>query len=164
MKEKTSWIWKETAEVLGVLGVIASLVFVAMEIRQNTDAVRSTAIQGMLDQSFAANLTPVDNASLRDAIYSTPEELTDDQRRQLGWFYAALIRLQLNRYSQAGIGVVDEATVLDLGARGGVYQTATFRSWWKLQGGRYSDDFEQWFDSIVNGPPVEMSWFNSVEE
>ena len=102
------WIWKETAEVLGVLGVIASLVFVAMEIRQNTDAVRSTAIQGMLDQSFAANLTPVENAGLREAIYSTPEKLTDDQRRQLGWFYAALIRLQLNRYSQAGIGVVDE--------------------------------------------------------
>ena len=103
--------WKSSAEILGIVGVIASLVFVALEIRQNTDAVRSATIQGVLEQSFAANLVPVDNAGLREAIYSSPEELSDDQRRQLGWFYTALLRTQLNRFSQSELGVLEEAEV-----------------------------------------------------
>lgn len=76
--------WRSIAEILGIIGVIGSLVFVALEIRQNTDAVRSATIQGVLDQSFAVNLPPVDNRGLRDALYLAPDELNDDQRRQLG--------------------------------------------------------------------------------
>ena len=30
--ENANWIWKETAEVLGVLSVIASMIFVGVEI------------------------------------------------------------------------------------------------------------------------------------
>ena len=45
-----SWVWKETAEVLGVLGVVGSLIFVAFEIQQNTVAVRSEAALGMQAQ------------------------------------------------------------------------------------------------------------------
>jgi len=151
--------WRGLAEILGIVGVIGSLLFVAMEIQQNTDAVRSASIQGVLDQSFAANLPPVDNASLREAIYSAPDELNDDQRRQLAWFYAALIRVQLNRFYQAQVGVLDEESVLELGARGGVFQVPTFKSWWATQGGRYSPEFEDFIDSIVNGEPVDSSWF-----
>ena len=39
------WIWKETAEVLGVIGIIAGMVFLGFEMRQNTLAIRATAIQ-----------------------------------------------------------------------------------------------------------------------
>ena len=44
MVAKPSWIWKETAEVIGVLGIIASIVFLGYEMRQNTIAVRSEAL------------------------------------------------------------------------------------------------------------------------
>ena len=152
--------WKSFAEILGIMGVIGSLVFVALEIRQNTDAVRSATIQGVLDQSFAANLPPVDNATLRDALYLAPEELSDDQRRQLMWFFTAVLRVQLNRFYQAQVGVLDEEAVLELGARGGMFQLPTFKRWWLTQGGRYSPAFEEYIDSIVNGEPVDMSWLD----
>ena len=157
------WVLRETAEVLGVIGVVASLIFVALEIRQNTNAVLSATIQGVLDQSFAANLVPVDNASLREAIYSSPEELNDDQRRQLGWFYTGLLRVQLNRFSQSQVGILDEAAVLNLGARGGVFQTPSFESFWATQGGRYSPEFEAYINGIVNDPRVNMEWTNATD-
>ena len=47
---KPSWIWKETAEVIGVLGIIASIVFLGYEMRQNTIAVRSEASLGLQNQ------------------------------------------------------------------------------------------------------------------
>jgi len=150
--------WKGAAELLGIVGVIGSLVFVALEIRQNTNAVRSTTIQGVLDQAFAMNLVPVENADLREAIYSEPDELSADQRRQVAWFYAALMRVQLNRFSQAQIGVLNEDDMLELGARGGVYQLPSFRGWWATRGGRYSPEFVEFINSIVDGPPVDQEF------
>ena len=40
---KVSWIWRETAEVLGVLGVVGSLIFVAFEIQQNNELLAAEA-------------------------------------------------------------------------------------------------------------------------
>jgi len=37
------WVWKETAEVLGVLGIIAGIVFLGFELRQNNDLMVSEA-------------------------------------------------------------------------------------------------------------------------
>ena len=36
-----SWVWKETAEVLGVLGIIAGIVFLGFELRQNNDLLEA---------------------------------------------------------------------------------------------------------------------------
>ena len=52
--EKREAKWKMVGSVLGGLGVIGSLVFVALEIRQNTEAVRSATIQAISEQSFTA--------------------------------------------------------------------------------------------------------------
>ena len=154
--------WNGLAEMLGIVGVIGSLLFVAMEIRQNTNAVRSETIQGVLDQSVSVNLVPVESADLRAAIYGAPESLTDDQRRQVGWFYSAIVRVQLNRFSQAQVGILDQESVLELGGRGGVFQTPTFVSWWAGQGGRYSPEFEEFIDALVIGKQVDDSWMSTT--
>ena len=35
------WVWKETAEVLGVVGIIAGIVFLGYELRQNNDLLEA---------------------------------------------------------------------------------------------------------------------------
>ena len=57
---KPSWIWKETAEIVGALGVIATLIFVAFEIRQNTDAVRSSTVQDISRWSYDATVLQIE--------------------------------------------------------------------------------------------------------
>ena len=37
------WIWKETAEVLGVIGIIAGIVFLGFELRQNNELMAAEA-------------------------------------------------------------------------------------------------------------------------
>ncbi len=59
--------WKVVGSVLGGLGVIGSLVFVALQIRQNTEAVRSATIQAISEQSFEAVAQLVENPDLRAA-------------------------------------------------------------------------------------------------
>lgn len=37
------WVWKETAEVLGVVGIIAGIVFLGYELRQNNELMAAEA-------------------------------------------------------------------------------------------------------------------------
>lgn len=43
--------WRDLTEILGVIGVVGSLIFVAFQIQQNTNAVRSATIQEILPLS-----------------------------------------------------------------------------------------------------------------
>lgn len=59
--------FRRLVEIFGFLGVIASLVFAALEIRQNTRAVYGATIQGMAEQSFETSMVIVQTPDLRTA-------------------------------------------------------------------------------------------------
>lgn len=59
--------FRRLVEIFGFLGVIASFVFVALEIRQNTRAVYGVTIQGMAEQSFETSMVIVQTPDLRTA-------------------------------------------------------------------------------------------------
>ena len=40
---KPTWVWRETAEVLGVVGIIAGIVFLGFELRQNNELMAADA-------------------------------------------------------------------------------------------------------------------------
>ena len=73
--DTTKLTWKGLIEILGILGVIGSLIFVALEIRQNTNALRSATIQaiGELLSDLAAE-RPVIHI-FEDAHWADPTSL-----------------------------------------------------------------------------------------
>ena len=147
---KPSWIWKETAEVLGVLGVIGSLIFVALEIRQNTNAVRSASIQSILDSSIQLSVATIDNADLRAARRAACNNtVTEDQRSQLVAYYGLTMRVQLNRFYQVRLGILDEETALALGGRGSVYDSPFFAEYWASYRDRYSTGFQAFIEREI---------------
>jgi len=44
-----NWVWKETAEVLGVVGIIAGIVFLGFELRQNNELMEAETRRGLLE-------------------------------------------------------------------------------------------------------------------
>jgi hypothetical protein len=151
--------WKAVGSVLGGVGVIASLVFVALEIRQNTEAVRSATIQAISEQSFTAVAQLVENADLRTAYAaaSTGAALTPEQRFQLRMFYLGIMRLQQNRYLQSQLGVLDLKTLLFVGGRGGAYDLPFFAEYWAEDRDQYPAEFQDFVESVLlpdsGGPP-----------
>jgi len=144
---KPSWIWKETAEVLGVLGVIASLIFVAFEIRENTRATRSATIQDIARWSFDANSAFLENASLRAAWRAGCEgTLNQDQRHQMLSAFIGFMRIQANRFYQVQLGTIDEATAFSLGGRSGAYESPMFKEFWPLIKESYEPDFQDFVE------------------
>jgi hypothetical protein len=147
--EKREAKWKMVGSVLGGLGVIGSLVFVALEIRQNTEAVRSATIQAISEQSFTAVAQLVENADLRMAYEaaSTGAALTPEQRFQLKMFYLGIMRLQQNRYLQSQLGVLDLNTLLFVGGRGGAYDLPFFAEYWAEDRDQYPPEFQDFVES-----------------
>ncbi len=148
---KVSWIWRETAEVLGVIGVIATLIFVAFEIRQNTSAVRSATIQAISEQSYDSNYRLAENPDLLALIRKSDnqEPLTESERDQIFTWWNAILRLNQNRYQQFRLGVLDDATIFEVGGRSSVYQGSSFAEYWEATKQSHSVEFQRFVEECV---------------
>ena len=151
MNERARPIWRETAEVLGVLGVVGSVIFVALEIRQNTNAVRSATIQAISEQSYDSNYRLAENADLLALLLkaNNREPLTDSERFQLSTFWNAILRLNQNRYQQFRLGVLDTDTLFEVGGRSSFYQSPFFAEFWGETKQNHSVEFQRFIEECV---------------
>jgi hypothetical protein len=139
-------------ELAGIAAIVASLAFVALEIRQNTDAVRSTIIQSVSQQSFDAIALSINNEYLRDAQDAAlAGNASPKQIQELYRYYTALMRVQLNRYMQTKIGVIERELVLEVGGRSGIYSRRGFRDYWSRNKNDYSNGFQNFVEQILIG-------------
>jgi hypothetical protein len=112
-----------------VLGVIASLVFVGVEVSQNTSAVRGATLQAVSQQSLNLAMAGLDNPEMRDAIAAAQDEqLSADQKLLVGWFITSKLRADENRFCQVELGILDESNFLQL-SNHYIYRTAFFADW-----------------------------------
>ncbi len=138
-----SWIWKETAEVIGVLGMIASMIFVGLEIRQNTNTARGATLQAVSQQSLDLAMIGIDNSELRAAFVAAREgTLSSEQEGLMLWFVAAKLRADENRFRQVELGILDESNFLQL-SNHSAYRTTYFAEYWATRGGEYAADFQE---------------------
>ncbi len=142
--------WKDYLELVGIAAIVASLAFVALEIRQNTDAVRSTIIQSVSQQSFEAIALAINNEYLRDALDAERAgNASPKQIREMDRYYTALMRVQLNRYMQTKIGVIERELVLEVGGRAAIYSRKDFRDYWSRNKNEYSNGFQNFVEQIL---------------
>lgn len=141
---------KDLIELVAALGVIVTLAFVALEIRQNTDVARSATAQAIAEQSYDAVMRLVDNNELRAAYLAGFDgELSSEQEQHLRMFYTAVIRLQLNRHEQIKLGIIDLELALNLGGRGDGYGSPYFVEFWTEIRERYPADFQEYIEKHV---------------
>ena len=141
--------WKDLIEIVTAFAIIVSLVFVGLEIRQNTNAVRSTVAQSISEQSYDAIVLMIENGELRAALSAIEGESPDEKKRLLFLYYGALVRIQLNRYTQIQLGVIDAKTVFAMGGSGGIYDRASFRDYWSLARNSHSPEFVSYMEDLV---------------
>ena len=148
---------KDILEVIGILSIVVTLIFVLFEIRQNTNAIRSTVIHSVSEQSMDVLRLLIENPELRESRRAIKEgQSTADQRSQVDYLYGLLIRLQQNRYLQSGLSVVDKDVMLLLGGQAPVYRTSDFRSYWNEVKGNHPTGFRDFMEeNNINLPSDE---------
>ena len=146
---------KDAFEFVGLIAIVLSLAVVAYEVRQNTAAVRSAAIQGVSDQATNAISLVVENPELLDAIDAADQGTADRrQQRQVDAYYALILRLQINRFLQAEVEAIDRQIILRMGGRATVYNTPSFRKYWEQIKENQPGDSREYMERDVFSPDV----------
>ncbi len=133
-------------ETLAALGVIVSLIFVGIEIRQNTSAVRGNSVQAIAQQNLEIALAAMTDGELLRTLVtleagSSIQDLDPAGRLRLGMYYMASLRITENRLRQVEVGILDEDALEQLGGVGSMYRTPYFQQWWDENKARFAADF-----------------------
>jgi hypothetical protein len=141
------------AEIVGVILVVVTLVFLVLQIRQNTRALRSTTIQSVMQSEIAMMSLLVENAATWEKIQSgAPLASGEETRRAIVLFNVYMIETE-SRYHQFKTGYLD-AQPWDgrLGTLPGVVRLPIFKLWRSSPGGEsHAADFLALLDELVKG-------------
>ena len=137
-------------ETLTGLSVVLSLIFVAMEIRTNTDAIRGATIQGIADQyldiTIASMETPEVRTGWAKAASGNSHELTLDEEIALNWYYNGILRIAENRFRQVELSII-KLHVVSGGAP--EFRSPFFKIYWEARRQLYAPDFAAHVDELL---------------
>ena len=140
-------------EFVAATSVILSLVFVGLEIRQNTLAVRSSTLQALSDSHrdlVLESLLSEDHSALisRTFLGETSESFTDHENTRLMGYYTVYIAHLHNTYLQREAGVIDDEVFEAYGWSGPIIRTTHFDEWSEQALSTvtpaFADFFRQW--------------------
>ncbi len=130
------------AELAGAIGVIGSLVYLAVQIRQNSHVVRFTlhenyvaGIRGIFEQ---VQTNPELYRVWRRAMQS-PDEMTEDDREHFGMLcFAFFNRIHLGYLAREVDSFMGEKYLSDIDQ---AFLMPATRSWWTRQRGAFDPGF-----------------------
>ncbi len=140
-------------EVLGALGVIATLGYLAVQIRQNTRAVRSDTSQTIADSrvEFLASVT--DDADVARIFFSGLVDFESLEGTDRGRFFLLMTRfaaIMENAFYQHRRGTIDsEQWARALETLRGFMVTPGWQHWWSSNPIRPDVPFERFLDEEV---------------
>ena len=101
-------------QIIGMLGLIASLIFVGMELRQNQQVARVTAYQALAEQIASYNallLSEPEITRIRISVLNN-ENLNDYEKQMYRAFFRMLKRQSELAYLQYENGIINEELLI----------------------------------------------------
>lgn len=140
-------------ELISAIGVIASILYLAIQVRQNTLSTRASTIHSLTTRMNERLLLVASNDELAELLTLDWEddELSPTQKTKLRYWLSAIITDLRDIYFQHQMGIVPKST---LNARVAIIRRRIFRTeigldlWLGLKDA-YEDDFVQWFNQEV---------------
>ena len=137
-------------ELVGGVAVIASLVYVGLQVRQNTRATLAASHHAMADSFNEINLAFARDAELARVFRKGNGgrgDLTEDERVQYDFIHMAIFRTFETHFFQSRSGAFygweSESSVESLISSIGA------REWWRVNPYRFSPEFSRYVESCV---------------
>ena len=138
-------------EVLGSVAIVATLVYLAVEIRQNTTVLQANSRDAVLASDVQFLNRIVDDPDIWFSYYKP--HLTDVERVRLFHHLAAVTRIAERNWQQYRSGALDEGTWRSY--QSGFFGTITApqpRKWWEATGsnGQFDAEFRKYVDDRLS--------------
>jgi hypothetical protein len=132
-------------EIIGAFGVVISLVYLAIQIRRNTEAERTSTYQSIVSDFGALNNTMASTPELSHLFVEAMEnyhQLSPDEKARISQLFFQCFRYFENMFYQQRKGYLDEEVwtgwkrlMLTYYSRPG------FQTWWQHRRDVYSEPF-----------------------
>jgi hypothetical protein len=119
-------------EIVGALAVVISVLYLAFQIRQNTQTVQGATIQGITETAQRENRWSSDLAGVFVKAIESPDSMSSLEAFQMGeWLTAAMMARQ-NEYLQYQRGLLDqEMWDASIGVVRSIMSIDFARIWWQ---------------------------------
>ena len=141
-------------EVIGAVGVIVTLVYLATQIRSNTQATRIASFHATTDSLNQVNLLFASDRELAGMFADSFEnEGNWDREASARWNFIllAMYRIFESAYFQRNEGVLEEQSWIryEHSLKRSLQSNATLE-WWESQKFGFTEDFSSYVNAIVN--------------
>jgi hypothetical protein len=140
------------AQIVSAIAIIASLIFVGMQVRQATEAVRNSSSQAhsaIYTQIVSTIIENADFAAIWRRGLTDPSAVDDDEWVRFVAYTSALFRFYESSRVQWLHGQLNEehwqtieGQIKTLGTQPGI------QAWWKIRGHWHSSAFVTWFEGL----------------
>jgi hypothetical protein len=149
------------ANLLAAAGVIATFIYLSIQIRQNTKAVRSSSIQNLVQSFSTTAQAAVENEYIIPLLLKANtsfEALTQEERARLRFWFIMTFRRFEGVYFQRDLGIVD-AEVIDGFERShiAILASKAARQWWANSKEIFNSGFVSYLEELLKkGTPKAL--------
>ena len=145
------------ASLLAAIGVIVTLIYLSIQIRQNTKAVRSSSIQNLVQNFSTTAQAAVENEHVVPLLLKGndgADTLTEVERARLHFWFIMTFRRFEGVYFQRDLGIVD-ADVIDGFERShlAVLASKGAQEWWATSKGIFNSGFVRYVEQLLESSP-----------
>ena len=138
-------------EIGGAIGLIGSLIFVGIEIRQNTTAVRGATQQAVSSQVAEMYRIGAENERMANLVSKAFQDISKTDISESDyvslWMYQMMgFRRIENIYLQYKNGLLTKDAFSRIGM--GIYRTKIVREIWDERRGDFEPDFAEFFEEL----------------
>ena len=138
-------------EFIGGIGVVMSLVYLAIQIRSNTDAERTSTYQSIVSDFGALNNTMASTPELSHLFVQAMEDyhpLSSDEKARISQIFFQCFRYFENMFYQHKKGYLDEEVWIGWKRLMLTYYSRPgFQSWWEHRRDVFSEPFAIFLDT-----------------
>ena len=137
------------AEIVGSIAIVATLVYLAIQMKQNTNALLATS-RGTTMMADVTMLSSIINHAT--AVYGD-EDLSAEQQRQFEIFLAMYLRIREFAWFQHQNGILDEATwKAYMGPTKRILSTPQGKNTWALISSELDPIFVAYIEAALERP------------
>jgi hypothetical protein len=148
------------AQVAGALGVLGSLIFVGLQIRQNTQSQRVVAVESLMAAIAAINVPAMQSPALGTALAKVLKDWTaasHDERVVAHYFLFCFFKLHEQAWYQRKSRVLDHAQWIGWEnlIRGYYHSPGVQQVWWPSRRQAFSPQFQAYL--AATAPPQQIA-------
>lgn len=146
-------------DFIGGIAVVATMIYLAIQIRQNTRAMQTTSFQNLSDHHSNILLTMMTDETMRQVILlgrsQSWSDMDDETRMQFGSVVMQQMRSHFNAWTllEANVITEEQRATFDV-SLSRIMASNAFDEWWEHQGSVFPQAFREFVEARRKDPRV----------